>query len=1230
MSRAAALLLLAAAIGAGESAGWWPPFVPREAPVPPAPAVKGELLVIDRPEMAGISGLRADWDRPIIVADGGATRGAAVVDAVHRSLLLRFPDAAERLAKAMAAGKAVARLELVLPFAGTELYPTGYLKPAGMSFLGRTWDDRQPNWHVVAWALRVPWQADAKHGPTYNASANGIAYWARFGAADAQRDRHPAAYGPTEVSSRQPEGRIDLTALLSDRAYGDTPMVRLRRFSDQGVLLRKLEVYDASFWTGGYEWATATGPRGILLKAPRLEAVLKPGPAAKLDLPPPAKPQAGGAPTAVLPSGAALAALLKRHAFRQPAWMDDGQWTRIQQLAAFGNRAAFPADEAAYLAWIDQLLGRAPRRWAGFDAAEVNEIARRYGDAMPAPVLDHLRLYWWAWLLPDRDIGALVQGYIGGQEAAAYYGRTRDWRGNFSVYRTYCHNQGTMNFNHWATIGTLAGAWLLGEPRLLADGRTGLERYCLRMWSWADGSTQESIDHYYLAHSLTAQKGLADFAPGHAERMIGRSILAKGVSELVTLYHPGLRRFTSTSGRTGVAYPLIIQDGLQHIVHTIDPRGALTDAGSTTVEDGVPVIGHDVAPGLVASQTLARPWAPAWYGGLITNRVLPDEVTTAYTKWGRHRNRPLWKRSWIAPGWGLASLDLPINETVPFLLHWSRASGPVTSYRGLGTLLGRYGVDRTELLDSIAHGTGANNANGIVGVQGGLVQCFQHRARLLLFASPSPGLKPPDADRPLPTKPTSLQLTLGIFAFAGTPKISIDGKTAALPARCLPGQRIVLHDGSARIAILPLLISDLGRDAAVEITASGVATAMQGGGRLAETLRIDLINLRGKPAPRLDAAELDQAHVVCGLTATTAEETPDLAAWEASLAKRKPQAAWNPAKRLVLAQWKGEDGTMQAAWSPVAAGDAPDSIFPERTVDGRSPYPRNGLMRTGNHIVQGTGELAVGGARLELDGGRTGLLLVDPVNSCCEGWNSLPEPSAFRLSGPGGVSAASDGKVSTCRVLLDAKNGRVEVDAALVEGGARSLRVSGMKVVTLIVNGRVIDKPGAAIDLTVTPVEPGEELLATPAPAVRSKPSRPVPVARPATPPPSLTDPAIQTHWDARLFQALNAAIATGGRPQFLSDTMRQAVQVEAIDADGSLALRAGASVVHVAWRRLSVSERAALAVDLTLIDRSLNAMAGFWLLLAGDREAADAQLSKAGAAAAEVRAVFAQTPSGD
>ena len=86
-------------------------------------------------------------------------------------------------------------------------------------------------------------------------------------------------------------------------------------------------------------------------------------------------------------------------------------------------------------------------------------------------------------------------------------------------------------------------------------------------------------------------------------------------------------------------------------------------------------------------------------------------------------SRLLWKRSWLARGWGMASTDLPENETVPFLVHWSRGPRPAASYRDLGTLLGRYGVDRTELLDTIAHGVGANNGNGTVGTQGGQLQC---------------------------------------------------------------------------------------------------------------------------------------------------------------------------------------------------------------------------------------------------------------------------------------------------------------------------------------------------------------------------------------------------------------------------------------------------------------------------------------------------------------------------
>ncbi len=136
---------------------------------------------------------------------------------------------------------------------------------------------------------------------------------------------------------------------------------------------------------------------------------------------------------------------------------------------------------------------------------------------------------------------------------------------------------GTMNFNHWAVAGTLLGGAVIGSDRLIKDGRHGLEYWPLRTWSWYDGSTQESIDHYYFSHSLTAQKIFADFGPEKIDRMMGQSIMAKSVEELASSYHPGLRRFVSTSGRTGIAYILGIQDGLQAIMHTLSPSGTYTD-----------------------------------------------------------------------------------------------------------------------------------------------------------------------------------------------------------------------------------------------------------------------------------------------------------------------------------------------------------------------------------------------------------------------------------------------------------------------------------------------------------------------------------------------------------------------------------------------------------------------------------------------------------------------------
>jgi hypothetical protein len=82
---------------------------------------------------------------------------------------------------------------------------------------------------------------------------------------------------------------------------------------------------------------------------------------------------------------------------------------------------------------------------------------------------------------------------------------------------------GTMNFNHWAANGTLLGGAIIGSEAMMTEGRHGLEQWPLRTWCWFDGSTQESIDHYYFSISLKDQKVFADLAPTPFDRMMGRN-----------------------------------------------------------------------------------------------------------------------------------------------------------------------------------------------------------------------------------------------------------------------------------------------------------------------------------------------------------------------------------------------------------------------------------------------------------------------------------------------------------------------------------------------------------------------------------------------------------------------------------------------------------------------------------------------------------------------------------
>jgi len=386
---------------------------------------------------------------------------------------------------------------MVLPFRDTEYFPLGYDRPAGMSFLGDKWKKQPPRWHAVAWALRRPWQADAKIGPTFNAAVNGAVYWDHYAAQDEQTDRFARRFGPAEVSHKRTEA-MDLTPMLTSDAFGETLADRLRQFADCGVMVRKWELYDARYWRGGYEWATGTGQRGVLIHAPKLRVTFKPGDAAVGELDEPAdvasiaQGPTRGKPTAVVPDRKAFQALAEKLAFDRPDYMSDWQWRRAQELREMGGGEGFPESYEDYLAWIDKFLSLYPRAWKGFTAGEMAVEYAMYREAMPAPAVDNLKRYWRAWLMPDRDYDELVHGYVGGkaggEAAQQYYEKTGDWRGNFSVYRTYLHNMGTVNFNSWAITGAMFGGWIIGDENIMAEARRGYDRFMTRTWTWPDGS----------------------------------------------------------------------------------------------------------------------------------------------------------------------------------------------------------------------------------------------------------------------------------------------------------------------------------------------------------------------------------------------------------------------------------------------------------------------------------------------------------------------------------------------------------------------------------------------------------------------------------------------------------------------------------------------------------------------------------------------------------------------
>ncbi len=1030
-------------------------------------------IVISGAEMAGISGFRQYWDKPVMIAEDGATRmsdkgafgkglvadwstskpGAPVFDAIHRSLLVRFPSAAEKIADEIGKGNVVQKIEIILPFVDTEYFPMDYSDPSGMSFMGDLWVKNPPTWHAVAWVLRKPWQADPNNGPTYNANVNGISYWKRFGAQDEKADRFPLQFGPTEVSYKQTTGRMDITSLLNDTAFGKTIAERLRLLSDDGFLFKKWEIYDARFNHGGYEYGGAPGHRGIRIKTPTLEVTFVPGKSDIGQMPTMAdikKITPSGNPTAVMPTQQELKNYINRFKFKQPANMPEWQWRRVKDLFSLtDDSGGFPENSDTYLAWVDSFLATPYRMFVGHHTPLTTHTYTIYKDGMPEAVREHLRKYWDAWLMPGRPYTDLQHNQWGiwTKPENNYYATTGDWRGNHSFYRdSYTRFMSTMNFNNNATQAALLGGAMTNNQYAIDDGRFGLEHILLRLWSWDDGTTQESIDHYYLGLTLYAQKAFADLGPTELDRMMGKNMLLKTMDELASCYHPAIRRFIATSGRTGVAEMLGINEGVNAIMHTVSKKGALHDVYNPD-RLGMGAAGHDLPPDLVARQQLVGPWMPLWMGNIVDDKPLPFELTANFKQWGAHRKYPLWKKSYLGHYYGLASLDVGCgNPTIPLMAQWSRADAQADNLQDTGLLLMRFGLNNTEFYDSLYHGTTQSNANGSVGTQGGPLCSLQWKNKAVVFTTPNLNFK--DYARAMPEKITSIQSTIALANYQPSPtwQLYIDGKPVpmTLPIRAKQTSKITIKDGVTYIGLIPIPATNLGRSEEILITDGGKPVDLQGGGKAAPTVLINSYYYFNPDKPfdpkTADWKVTDRAYGGFVIEMSDATEYPDFKDFQNYIKKAQLTTKWDDAAGVVNAVYKSGKDTIEAGFRPEYDGGWDKNVpsiecFTYRRVNGQWPYLAPGIDRETTLSIQGTaGTLAKNGATLKHQPGLMGYLLTEPVSGNYIFSNPLPDPQVMDITVPGGVRITADGRLGMLQVQVNPTGNTLDVRYAVKDG----------------------------------------------------------------------------------------------------------------------------------------------------------------------------------------------------
>lgn len=836
---------------------------------------------------------------------------------------------------------------------------------------------------------------------------------------------------------------------------------------------------------------------------------------------------AGGKPTAVLPSLEDIEAFTKATEAK-PAWMPEWQYQRVAGLRdaiprlvgqplwyTYVNQAllehrlpetkrnekgqavkqAVPLD-VAYAGWVDTLISRQPRGWSGFESGPEMTQWYMYGKYLPPTARDAIVAYWTAWLMPDRDTapaeernnaqslsGLLIHPMAdqlsgkkrGGTETYVtdtYWSKTNDWRGNKSFFRSgFNHTISTQNFNTTASAGALLAGALIGSEKAMADGRAGFESYPMRMWAWGGGHSQELVDHYYMAVTLTGQKAVADYAPTPFDRQLGSNTLLKSIQEIACVWHPGLNRFISGSSRTSMEYLLVKQDGVNGVMHVLSPEGALMDLGRA-FPGGLAALGTELPPNRVALQTMSAPWAPDWQTDFVAGKTLPFQSRSV---------SGAMQTSYLSKNFGMASHDFS-HKRIANMAQWKHVPGRAEKMEDLVTMVVRYGYNNTRF---------ANDAAGWIG-HSGTVATVQHKGKLLAIGSPTRNGAGNIQSVQEKTPITSLQTSIALYNHQEPRTWEIyvgEEKVESYPFNVPAGKAITIRDGGVFFAAIPLPASDLGRDAVAVIREGDVQDFNKV--QVKPALVIDAFNYRSDTplAKDVDWGSVDLAY---GGFAIELAEADDFAGDFASFRRQMGSATIEmlpQGKEAVTAKWTVQDQTLELTTNLVVGPDkSPNDAIAARSVNGQSASLAAGLDRDTDVDQQGKrGRLEKGGATIVNEPGKLAALLVNTARKVYVGMVPVPDTQLWSFTSPGGIRVTGDGRLGMTRVVIDEANNTVDIRSDLKPEQekyttvASAILIFGTRADTTITrDGQALEAPRKeTIDgkpAMVIPISPGVPL----------------------------------------------------------------------------------------------------------------------------------------------------------